>query len=206
MPSPKAARSSRATRAGDSPVQHVRSRRRFVRPSQILPRCSSHATRGFSSPPSLVVLGALRHRLGACDSRRFENAVCWTLAGLLLAAEISEFGVKLFVENSPMISKLPMQLCDWALFLTVASLLWRSPRCFEVAYFWGLAGTLQGLLTPAVGQDLAALAKSGILRHPRRNRRQHSLHDLRPGPAARPRNPSGACSTGRNSISSPRKS
>jgi hypothetical integral membrane protein (TIGR02206 family) len=31
-----------------------------------------------------------------------------------------------------------------------------------VAYFWGLAGTLQGLLTPAVGEDLPEWRKVGF--------------------------------------------
>ena len=43
---------------------------------------------------------------------------------------------------------LPMQLCDWALFATIAALLTRNIYCFELAYFWGLAGTIQGIVTP----------------------------------------------------------
>jgi len=110
----------------------------------------------FLVPWLLWVIGA---RL---QSRRFVTAACWTLAGVLLAAELAEFAVKLFVEDLPFIAKLPMQLCDWALFVTVAALLWRSPRSFEVAYFWGLAGTIQGLLTPAIAQDLALWRKLGF--------------------------------------------
>jgi hypothetical integral membrane protein (TIGR02206 family) len=55
-----------------------------------------------------------------------------------------------------------MQLCDWALFITAAALVWRSARCFEIAYFWGLAGTSQGLLTPTVGQDLVLWRRVGF--------------------------------------------
>ena len=43
---------------------------------------------------------------------------------------------------------LPMQLCDWALVATVVALLRRSIRWFELAYFWGLAATLQAIVTP----------------------------------------------------------
>ena len=96
------------------------------------------------------------------SSRRFEATACACLAGLLLVAEVAELCVKLFIEDAPLITKLPMQLCDWALFTTVAALLWRSARCFEVAYFWGLAGTVQGLLTPAIGQDLVLWRKVGF--------------------------------------------
>jgi hypothetical integral membrane protein (TIGR02206 family) len=43
---------------------------------------------------------------------------------------------------------LPLQLCDAAAILGGAALLWRKPLVCELLYFWGLAGTLQGLITP----------------------------------------------------------
>ena len=43
---------------------------------------------------------------------------------------------------------LPMQLCDWALVATVVALHRRTLRWFELAYFWGLAATLQAIVTP----------------------------------------------------------
>ncbi len=49
---------------------------------------------------------------------------------------------------------LPMHLCDWALVAVVLALLRQSQICFELAYFWGLAGTLQALFTPAIGSGL----------------------------------------------------
>jgi hypothetical integral membrane protein (TIGR02206 family) len=49
---------------------------------------------------------------------------------------------------------LPMQLCDWALAAVVVALLRRSQICFELAYFWGLCGTLQALFTPAITPGL----------------------------------------------------
>jgi hypothetical integral membrane protein (TIGR02206 family) len=47
-----------------------------------------------------------------------------------------------------------MQLCDWALFLIAAALWWHWRLGFEIAYFWGLAGTIQALFTPAIPDDL----------------------------------------------------
>jgi hypothetical integral membrane protein (TIGR02206 family) len=105
------------------------------------------------------LLWALGARL---NSRRFERICCWSIALPLLAVELTEFFVKLFTEDTPLVTKLPMHLCDWALFITVASLIWRTPRCFEIAYFWGLAGTMQGLLTPAIGEDLALWRRLGF--------------------------------------------
>jgi hypothetical integral membrane protein (TIGR02206 family) len=43
---------------------------------------------------------------------------------------------------------LPVQLCDVGGFVAAAALLWRQVLLVEVAYFWGLGGTLQALLTP----------------------------------------------------------
>jgi hypothetical integral membrane protein (TIGR02206 family) len=48
---------------------------------------------------------------------------------------------------------LPLQLCDWALAATAASLWWRWRAGFDVAYFWGIGGTLQAILTPALTSD-----------------------------------------------------
>ncbi len=51
---------------------------------------------------------------------------------------------------------LPMQLCDWAAVATLVALLSRRAMAFELAYFWGVAGTMQALFTPAanLGNDL----------------------------------------------------
>ena len=43
---------------------------------------------------------------------------------------------------------LPVQLCDVGGFVAAAALLWRQAVLVELAYFWGLGGTLQALLTP----------------------------------------------------------
>jgi hypothetical integral membrane protein (TIGR02206 family) len=43
---------------------------------------------------------------------------------------------------------LPFQLCDWAMIAIVVALLTGRERWLEVAYFWGIGGTLQAILTP----------------------------------------------------------
>ena len=47
---------------------------------------------------------------------------------------------------------LPLQLCDVAILVAAAALWTRRPLLVEVTYFWGLAGTLQALLTPDLRQ------------------------------------------------------
>lgn len=46
------------------------------------------------------------------------------------------------------VEALPMHLCDWATFVVIFALLTDGQRAYETAYFWGLAGTLQAVLTP----------------------------------------------------------
>ncbi len=43
---------------------------------------------------------------------------------------------------------LPMQMCDWAMAVIMVALWTGRRRWFEVAYFWGIGGTLQAVLTP----------------------------------------------------------
>ena len=43
---------------------------------------------------------------------------------------------------------LPLQLCDWAMFVIIVALWTGNRRWLEVAYFWGIGGTLQAILTP----------------------------------------------------------
>lgn len=45
---------------------------------------------------------------------------------------------------------LPLQLCDVVGFIAPAALWWRQPLLVELAYFWGLAGSVQALLTPSL--------------------------------------------------------
>ena len=43
---------------------------------------------------------------------------------------------------------LPFHLCHWAMVVIIVALLTGRERWLEVAYFWGIGGTLQALLTP----------------------------------------------------------
>lgn len=43
---------------------------------------------------------------------------------------------------------MPLHVCDLAVFACAAACLTRKQFLFEIGYFWGLAGTIHGLLTP----------------------------------------------------------
>lgn len=48
---------------------------------------------------------------------------------------------------------LPLYLCDAAGFVAAAALVTRRPLLVEVTYFWGLAGTVQAIITPDLRYD-----------------------------------------------------
>jgi hypothetical integral membrane protein (TIGR02206 family) len=45
---------------------------------------------------------------------------------------------------------LPLNLCDWAAAALIVALLGKNQFAYELGYFWGLGGSLQGLITPAI--------------------------------------------------------
>jgi len=45
---------------------------------------------------------------------------------------------------------LPLHLCEAGCFLVAAALWWRARFAFEMSYFWGLGGTMPGLLSPSI--------------------------------------------------------
>ncbi|MFL6689984.1 MAG: TIGR02206 family membrane protein [Alphaproteobacteria bacterium] len=48
---------------------------------------------------------------------------------------------------------LPMNLCDWATIATLVTLFHPNQKSYELAYFWALGGTVQGMLTPDTPYD-----------------------------------------------------
>ena len=57
--------------------------------------------------------------------------------------------------EQPLAQGLPLHICGTGLYLTVALLIWRHQRVYEVVYFWGLAGGLQAILTPELPYGFA---------------------------------------------------
>ena len=84
------------------------------------------------------------------ESARFAKGICWTFALALVGAWTGTLIIRWRDGDLTADFALPMHLCDWALAVTVIALTLRRQLCFELAYFWGLAGTAQALITPAV--------------------------------------------------------
>ena len=82
-------------------------------------------------------------------SSRVERAIIVALSILLI---LNYAAYLIFVRYSGGIvswqQMLPLQLCDWGMVVVIVAMLSGRQRWFEVAYFWGIGGTLQAVLTP----------------------------------------------------------
>ncbi len=75
------------------------------------------------------------------------------LALLLLGGWIFWYGLGALRGDLALDRSLPMHLCDWAQIALMVALVTRHQLAYELGYFWGLGGTLQGLITPTVYYD-----------------------------------------------------
>ncbi|RNL64276.1 TIGR02206 family membrane protein [Nocardioides marmoriginsengisoli] len=92
----------------------------------------------------LVVYGRRRG-----DNPRFRRGFaivipCFTLPMQIQQLTPGEFGLG---------TSLPLQYCDLAWMLAVYALWTRAPWAFVLTFFWGLTLTLQGVITPSLGQE-----------------------------------------------------
>ncbi len=89
-----------------------------------------------------IVRRSSRPRLGITIAR--------FLAAALLLNEAASWGVRLAEAGLAGFARyhLPLHVCGIALFATVATLLWKSRRAYEIAYFWGLVGASNAVITP----------------------------------------------------------
>jgi hypothetical integral membrane protein (TIGR02206 family) len=108
------------------------------------------------APEHLAALGviAVAAALLVVAARRSPGRWLKVLAIVLLIDEVSWWVFVLAggVPGSGLAQSLPLQLCDVAIFIAAAALWTRNQLLVEVTYFWGLAGTLQALLTPDLPQ------------------------------------------------------
>ncbi len=78
----------------------------------------------------------------------------WTLVvarglALVLLADAISFTIAEIVAGTwSAATDLPLALCDAAVLVATAACWWRVPLLVELTYFWGLAGTLQAVITP----------------------------------------------------------
>jgi len=106
---------------------------------------------------ALTVLAAAALPLWARRARsvKLTRRIGLAIAAALLANEAVYYATGL--ATLPLIEfarrHLPVHVCGAAVYLTAWTLWRRGRRAYEVAYFWGLGGTLQAILTPNLVVD-----------------------------------------------------
>ena len=89
--------------------------------------------------------------------RRADRLTRIGLTGFLAVGWIFWYGQNSWLNELSLDNGLPMNLCDWAEIALIAALLTRGQFAYELGYFWGLGGTLQGVLTPPLYYDFPDL-------------------------------------------------
>jgi hypothetical integral membrane protein (TIGR02206 family) len=106
------------------------------------------------SPEHLLTLAAILAAAGGLTALARLRPGPWTvpacraLAVLLVVNESSWWVWLAFHGGYGIAYALPLQLCDIGSVVAAAALWTRRPLLVELTYYWGLAGTLNGLLTP----------------------------------------------------------
>jgi hypothetical integral membrane protein (TIGR02206 family) len=119
---------------------------------------SHWAVLGTTAAGAGALIGWLRQTVPPEQVRRRECAVRRALAGTLIIEEVAALGLAAQSGVDAFRFNLPLQLCDWAVFVAIVALLTRCQLAFELAYFWGLSGTVQALLTPDLTADFPSPA------------------------------------------------
>jgi hypothetical integral membrane protein (TIGR02206 family) len=106
-------------------------------------------------PPHLTVIFltialpfALAALVWCAKSQRVERVIVAVLSTVLVLNYVAYL---IFVRSHEIVTwqqMLPLQLCDWGMVVVIVAMWTGNQRWFEVAYFWGIGGTLQAVLTP----------------------------------------------------------
>jgi hypothetical integral membrane protein (TIGR02206 family) len=91
------------------------------------------------------LLALIVHRT---KSRVLERTLAFAISALLIINYVAYLIVARQFGVTEWYKALPLQLCDWAMFVIIVALWTGNRRWLEVAYFWGIGGTLQALFTP----------------------------------------------------------
>ena len=97
-----------------------------------------------------VLLAAL---VRAVNSPALGRAIRWFFAAQIGGVWVIWFIVFGRMGWLDMGNALLMDLCSWAAIATIITLVWPNQKSYELAYFWALAGTIQGLLRPGIPYD-----------------------------------------------------
>lgn len=93
-------------------------------------------------------LGALIVRASRCGGDTRAQWIGRTLGALLVGYVIAIYATLWATGSFDPSWALPLELCHWVLVATTIALFKPNRLASEIAYFWGLGGTVQAVLTP----------------------------------------------------------
>jgi hypothetical integral membrane protein (TIGR02206 family) len=105
---------------------------------------------------TMLVLALLAPTLLALAARRNPNRdrpIRFFLAALLGGGWLCWYALFAARGWLTLNNALPLNLCDWAALALIATLIRPCQFSYELGYFWGLGGTLQGMVTPDIAYD-----------------------------------------------------
>ena len=103
--------------------------------------------------PILLTLAVKR-----LNSAKATQAICGAFAGVLLLNEILPWGHRVAMVGAYEFARwyLPLHVCSITVFAVAAALIFRWQMAYEIAYFWGLAGATNAVVTPQLAADSPA--------------------------------------------------
>lgn len=105
------------------------------------------------SPLHLAILAAIPATAAALAiaTRRYPTSALGiraALAALLIADGLVWYSYRFYVQGVRFPEILPLELCDASFWLTAAAVLTLEEHSFDLAYYWGIAGSGMAVLTP----------------------------------------------------------
>ena len=99
---------------------------------------------------TLVIPLALSALVRRANSAKLTRTVRYLLGAILLGNDIGHLGYRFIRGESDLFLQkfLPLHICGLSTFATAATLLFQVQTLYEFAYFWGLVGTFNAVLTP----------------------------------------------------------
>lgn len=86
------------------------------------------------------------------DKKRLTMTIAWVLAGIMVVNEVVWYIWGLYNLDVTTFLKyfLPFHVCGAGMYLASFALVSRNKIAYEIAFYWGLAGTVQAVLTPSI--------------------------------------------------------
>lgn len=111
----------------------------------------------FTTLAATVIVAGVLCSLARRRPGRWVVAVDWALGAVLVVTSVLWFVTTVSGTRFSAATSLPFALCDIAALVAAAALFSRQGLLVEITYFWGLAGTLQALITPDLSSPFPSL-------------------------------------------------